>query len=59
MPGKSVVVELKDGRVRLGCNDKRHGRYYCPERQWFMPSQCPFLDRRECRNYKMMCGGEI
>jgi len=41
---------------RLECNAYVRGRYYCPEAKWLMKDPCPFLTRRECENYREMCG---
>jgi len=39
-----------------GCNEPYKNRYWCPKRQWFRREPCPFLNLRECNNYKIMCG---
>ncbi len=39
-----------------GCNEPFKGRFWCPSRKWFLSEPCPFEDRNECRNFKIMCG---
>lgn len=39
-----------------GCNEPFKNRYWCPSAAWFMTEPCPFLNRRECENYRNMCG---
>ncbi len=39
-----------------GCNEPFKSRFWCPERRWFMTAPCPFENRRECRNFEIMCG---
>lgn len=39
-----------------GCNEPFKNRYWCPKRQWFSKEICPFINRRECENYEVMCG---
>ena len=39
-----------------GCNEPFRDRYWCPKKQWFQRDTCPFLNRRECENYEVMCG---
>ncbi|OKY76194.1 MAG: hypothetical protein BM485_02785 [Desulfobulbaceae bacterium DB1] len=39
-----------------GCNEPFKNRYWCPKAQWFMKEACPFINRRECENYRVMCG---
>ncbi len=39
-----------------GCNEPFKNRYWCPKTQWFMKEPCPFINRRECENYRAMCG---
>lgn len=39
-----------------GCNEPFKDRYWCPKRQWFRKAPCPFVNRRECENYQLMCG---
>lgn len=39
-----------------GCNEPFKDRYWCPKLQWFQKSPCPFINRRECENYEVMCG---
>lgn len=39
-----------------GCNEPFNGRFWCPARKWFSSQPCPFLNKRECNNYKSMCG---
>jgi hypothetical protein len=39
-----------------GCNEPFKDHFWCPERKWFSKDPCPFLNRRECLNYKRMCG---
>jgi len=41
---------------RNGCNEPFKNRYWCPKCQWFRKEPCPFINRRECDNYKAMCG---
>ncbi|OGR08186.1 MAG: hypothetical protein A2511_09270 [Deltaproteobacteria bacterium RIFOXYD12_FULL_50_9] len=40
-----------------GCNEPYKDRYWCPKRMWFRTSPCPFVNRNECENYELMCGG--
>jgi hypothetical protein len=39
-----------------GCNEPFKDRYWCPKKQWFYKAQCPFVNQRECENYRVMCG---
>ncbi len=39
-----------------GCNEPFKDRYWCPKLQWFRKESCPFINQRECSNYKDMCG---
>ncbi len=39
-----------------GCNEPFKDRYWCPKLQWFQKETCPFINRRECENYEVMCG---
>ncbi|MCB2180510.1 MAG: hypothetical protein KQH63_00605 [Desulfobulbaceae bacterium] len=39
-----------------GCNEPFKDRYWCPKLQWFRKEVCPFMNRRECENYEVMCG---
>jgi len=39
-----------------GCNQPFKGRYWCPRKRWFRAEPCPFLNRRECDNYRRLCG---
>lgn len=39
-----------------GCNEPFKDRYWCPKKHWFHRSPCPFVNQRECENYKVMCG---
>ncbi len=39
-----------------GCNEPFKGRFWCPKRQWFRSSPCPFINRNECECYELMCG---
>ncbi len=45
-------------KIKKECNEPVHsGRgFWCPKAQWFKPEPCPFINRRECDNYKSMCG---
>ena len=65
--GKVWRFTLIDGTVKSGdrqrkqltgsgCNEPFKDRYWCPTRKWFLKSPCPFVNRRECRNYEQMCG---
>lgn len=53
-------VEIGDGKRRKltekGCNEPFKDRYWCPKLQWFRKEACPFINKRECENYKLMCG---
>jgi len=40
-----------------GCNEPFKDRYWCPKKQWFSKESCPFVSKRECENYALMCGG--
>ncbi|MFH1217273.1 MAG: hypothetical protein V1706_12295 [Pseudomonadota bacterium] len=42
--------------LRNGCNEPFKGRYWCPKAQWFQKEVCPFVNRNECENFKLMCG---
>ena len=54
--------EIQYGRKRrkslskYGCNEPFKDRYWCPKRQWFKKSPCPFINRHECENFELMCG---
>ena len=37
-----------------GIHFKEH--FWCPGRKWFFREPCPFLNKRECLNYRQMCG---
>jgi len=39
-----------------GCNEPFKGRYWCPKLNWFQREACPFVNRQECENYRLMCG---
>ena len=39
-----------------GCNEPFKDSYWCPKKQWFYKAPCPFVNRRECENYRVMCG---
>ena len=39
-----------------GCNEPYKDRYWCPKKKWFNREPCPFLCKRECENYQVMCG---
>ncbi len=39
-----------------GCNEPFKNRFWCPKKQWFQREPCPFICRRECENYEVMCG---
>jgi hypothetical protein len=41
---------------RSACNEPFKGYFWCPERKWFFKEPCPFINRRECNNYRQMCG---
>lgn len=56
--GKVVSYGTRE-RCRLsavGCNEPYKDRFWCPKLQWFRKERCPFLNRRECENYEVMCG---
>jgi hypothetical protein len=38
------------------CNEPFKGRFWCPRKKWFFKEPCPFMNRRECNNYQVMCG---
>lgn len=42
--------------TRKGCNEPYKGRYWCPKAMWFRKEICPFVNRKECENFVMMCG---
>ncbi len=47
----------KRGKIsKTGCNEPFKDRYWCPKLQWFSKEMCPFINRRECENYEVMCG---
>lgn len=50
--GSNVIKE--DSRE---CN-KRLGfrKYFCPRRGWYMDEPCYFENKRECDNFKLICG---
>ncbi|MBI5556011.1 MAG: hypothetical protein HY885_00070 [Deltaproteobacteria bacterium] len=55
----NVVVSGGKQRRQLsknGCNEPFKNRYWCPKSQWFQKEPCPFINRRECENYLVMCG---
>lgn len=39
-----------------GCNEPYKDRYWCPKMKWFRKHSCPFVNFRECENFKAMCG---
>ena len=39
-----------------GCNEPFKDRFWCPKRKWFLKSPCPFINKKECDNYKRLCG---
>jgi len=48
--------ERKRKKLRpSACNEPFKGYYWCPSKKWFFKEPCPFLNRRECRNYRRMC----
>lgn len=56
--GDAIVI---GGRSRpklnpRGCNQPFKNVFWCPRRSWFRNEPCPFVNRRECNNYAMMCG---
>jgi hypothetical protein len=38
------------------CNEPFKGRFWCPRKKWFFKEPCPFVNKRECYNYKQICG---
>ncbi|MCK9295603.1 MAG: hypothetical protein M0P70_11025 [Desulfobulbaceae bacterium] len=42
--------------TRRGCNEPYKGRFWCPKAMWFRKEVCPFVNRKECENFVMMCG---
>ena len=38
------------------CNEPFKNYYWCPKKKWFLRELCPFFNRRECDNYRQMCG---
>jgi len=55
----NAVTYGKKKRLKFtgnGCNEPYKDRYWCPRRQWFRRSPCPFENLRECENYILMCG---
>jgi hypothetical protein len=49
------------GKVRkktspCACNEPFKEYFWCPGKKWFSREPCPFLNRRECLNYRRMCG---
>ena len=55
----NMVTYGEDTRPLLtkdGCNEPFKGRFWCPKRQWFRRSPCPFVNRNECESYELMCG---
>jgi hypothetical protein len=38
------------------CNEPFKGRYWCPRKKWFFMEPCPFMNKRECYNYRQICG---
>lgn len=42
--------------TRDGCNEPYQDRYWCPKKQWFRRTPCPFESQAECDNYVKMCG---
>ena len=42
--------------TRKGCNEAYKERYWCPKTRWFRKEMCPFVNRTECENFKLMCG---
>jgi hypothetical protein len=57
---ESDRVKMGDrDRVALtsdGCNEPYKNRYWCPSKRWFLKAPCPFVNRNECRTFKLMCG---
>ena len=56
--GNKVSFGNRQRRIitRKGCNEPFKGRYWCPKAQWFRKEICPFVNRKECENFVMMCG---
>lgn len=50
--GKKKRLKL----TRNGCNEPYKDRYWCPKRQWFSRTPCPFENLTECENFIKMCG---
>ena len=38
------------------CNEPFKKSYWCPRKKWFNREPCPFVNRVECDNFKLMCG---
>jgi len=38
------------------CNEPFKSFFWCPRKKWFFKESCPFINRRECKNYQQMCG---
>ena len=54
-----VVKQGEKQRLKLtrnGCNEPFRDRFWCPKRGWFRTEPCPFVNRNECENYRVMCG---
>ncbi|MBU1558051.1 hypothetical protein KKC45_03755 [Patescibacteria group bacterium] len=42
-----------------GCNEPFKDRYWCPKMEWFMKEACPFMNKRECKNFENMAGERL
>lgn len=58
MDGRDVQFGNKKRRrlTEAGCNEPFKQWYWCPRKRWFHKTPCPFMNRRECENYRRMCG---
>ncbi len=55
---KTVTYGKKERRkiTLSGCNEPFKSRFWCPKIKWFRKEVCPFTCKRECDNFKSMCG---
>lgn len=55
--GRVVFGKIWREKMTLdGCNEPYKGRYWCPEKKWFIKASCPFANRKECNSFKRQCG---
>jgi len=53
---KPFAQKIRKKITKNGCNEPFKDRYWCPKKEWFSKDPCPFVNQRECQNFKQMCG---